>query len=139
VIWLPDGSYGVELPPTKPITVHWHIDAPPVDVPAEYAAGEYGDGNERGPAVRGDQRTAHLRQVDAGRRPVSAHPRVTITADGSTRIPGVPDGIAADCRLLQMWLLGSRTFKFARTPAHSTVPSTPSDTADLDAADNPCC
>lgn len=37
VIWLPDGSYGVELPPTKPITVYWYIDAPPVHVPAEYA------------------------------------------------------------------------------------------------------
>jgi hypothetical protein len=37
VIWLPDGSYGVELPPNKPITVYWYIDAVPVDVPAEYA------------------------------------------------------------------------------------------------------
>jgi len=72
VIWLPDGSYGVELPPTKPITVYWHIDAPPVDVPAEYAAGEYGDGNERGPAVRGDRErpTCVKWTLDAGPYPL---------------------------------------------------------------------
>jgi hypothetical protein len=37
VTWLPDGSYGVELPPTTPITVYWYVDAPPVDIPAKYA------------------------------------------------------------------------------------------------------
>ena len=37
MIWLPDASYGVELPPTKPITVYCYIDASPAHVPAEFA------------------------------------------------------------------------------------------------------
>jgi hypothetical protein len=35
--WLPDGTYGIELEPTAPLTIVWYADAPPVTIPAELA------------------------------------------------------------------------------------------------------
>ncbi|GAA3215063.1 Imm1 family immunity protein [Dactylosporangium siamense] len=37
LVWLPDGSYGIELAAADGITVYWFTDARPIEVPAQFA------------------------------------------------------------------------------------------------------